>query len=96
MDRLGFDGVSGETDVACRLPPLTMAAIMNENRSTVRSFQVTRMCRRPALMLWCLALLGGCTNTDGSVGDNLLTGISEGITNLAAHLVEALLLNLFI
>ncbi len=47
-------------------------------------------------MLWCLALAGGCTNTDGSVGDNLLTGISEGITNLAAHLVEALLLNLFI
>jgi len=43
-----------------------------------------------------LALVGGCTTPNGSVGDSVLSGISEGITSLAAHLVEALLLNLLI
>lgn len=57
---------------------------------------MTRSCRSAAILISCLALVGGCTNPDGSIGNDLLTGISEGITNLAAHLVEAFFLNLLI
>jgi len=42
----------------------------------------------------CLAMVGGCVG--GSGADSVISGISQGLANIAAHLTEAFLLNLFI
>lgn len=85
-----------DSGVAHRLQLFTILAIMCETSSNVRVCVVTKIGRRAALLLSYLALVGGCTTPNGSVGDNVLSGISEGISSLAAHLVEAFFLNLLI
>jgi len=42
----------------------------------------------------CLAMVGGCAG--GSGADSVISGISQGLANIAAHLTEAFLLNLFV
>ncbi|MBI3833963.1 MAG: hypothetical protein HY287_06500 [Planctomycetes bacterium] len=59
--------------------------------------RVRRGHRAPGIVVAALFLVtaAGCTSSDGAFS-NVVGGVSEGISNAAAHLMEALLISLFV